>query len=338
MKVTIEDIAQRAGVSKSTVSNVLNNRKNKVGQKTWERVLGIAEDIGYVPRRNIRPNADRKTKRIALVLSEASSEAVQSGFLFPGFFSGVADTCNNWKYQLLITTAPDHQIQDYFFEELADHSQVDGFILPEIRRRDYRIKILKDRKIPTICVGKPESNQKRQIDWVDIDLENLVRETIERLIDRQLTPIAYLGLSRQLVKTSQEERGYILAHEKKGLMYQRELLVHCDRDAYRAKKLTLELLKHRPRIIYTGNEVLAMGCYEACLESGLSIPADIGVVSTIESKVAQCLKPSLAGIDRKSYELGLHAGDYLIKLIEGFLEETVHVYLASGISNGESLP
>lgn len=338
MKVTIEEIARRARVSKSTVSNVLNNRKNKVGQDTWENVLQIAEEIGYVPRRNIRPNVERKTKRIAVVLSETSSEAVHTGFLFPGLLSGLADACNNWKYQLVLTTLAESHSQDYFFEELAENSMVDGFVLPEIRKRDYRIKLLKDRHLHTVCVGKPEGSYKRSLHWVDIDLENLVEQLVESLLEKGYKEIAYLGLSRSLAKTSQELRGYQAAMEKHGMTLREELIAYCDRDVYRAKKVCQGLLHHKPRIILTGSETLAMGCYDAVREKGMKIPDDVGITSILESRMAQSLSPSLAGIDRKSYELGQRAGDYIIKLSEGFTEEKIHVFLKSEIQWAASLP
>ncbi len=338
MKVTIEEIARRAGVSKSTVSNVLNNRKNKVGQDTWENVLRIAEEIGYVPRRNIRPHIERKTKRIAVVLSETSSEALHTGFLFPGLLSGLADACNNWKYQLVVTTLAESRSQDYFFEELAESAMVDGFVLPEIRKRDYRIKLLKDRDLHTVCVGKPEGSYRRSLHWVDVDVENLVEQLVEDLLEKGYHDIAYLGLSRSLAKTSQELRGYQAAMEKRGMTLRQERIAHCDRDVYRAKKVCQGLLRHRPRVILTGSETLAMGCYEAVQEQGMKIPDDVGIASVLESRMAQSLSPALAGIDRKSYELGLRAGDYLIKLSEGFTQDKVHVFLKSELSWAGSLP
>jgi DNA-binding LacI/PurR family transcriptional regulator len=190
-KATIESVAARAGVSRQTVSNVLN-APERVSPQTAERVRRAITELGY------RPNwmARRLRTRSSRVLGFRIGAAVQAGArpglgnLIDRFLHAVTSHAERAGYHLLLFTQADDEPAIY--EELVATGTVDGFVLSDVRADDGRLQWLVERGVPFACFGRPWG-QELTCAWVDVDGALGTEQAVDHLVRRGHGRIAYLG-------------------------------------------------------------------------------------------------------------------------------------------------
>ncbi len=316
--VTIDEIARRAGVSKSTVSNVLNNRDDRVSPETKSKVVQVIEELGYRSRRAKKGLVVPKTSTVA-VLFPHSMERMLGFPLSKELMQGIAETAKRLNYQLIIISAGQDFNPTLLYEDIANAQLGDGFLVMELLKRDGRLKRFSRGVEPFVCLGKPEVQDNKGVSWVFIDLATMVEKAVTRLIEAGHRHIAFLGTEERRITALQAYRGFERALEKRRVPLKEDLRLNISPDSYQAKLAVGELLGGRKKVtaMFAESQVLAEGALHAAREVGRKVPQDLAVMSMLENQESAQTDPPLSGIDWKARELGRHALELLVRVMGG---------------------
>lgn len=315
MRATSQDVAQKAGVSRTTVSFVLNDLPGvKISAETRQRVLDAARQLDYYPTAAARSLASGKTQRIGLVLGKGKDRLAADAFL-PTFLQGITAAAHQRGYLLLLQLAEDIS-SPQAYAHLIREQQVDGLILSGPRTDDPLLAQLAQERFPLILHGRLA-----EYDFLHVDVDNQVGayQATQYLIGlghRRIgfvsnAPLCYLGAKARLA-------GYESALEEHNLPFEQDLLrtaAFLPRTG-RAAMADLLRLPRPPTAILAASDVVALGAMRAIHQAGLEIPDDISVVGFDDILLAAEACPPLTTVRVPAYGLGWTAAEVLITLID----------------------
>jgi DNA-binding LacI/PurR family transcriptional regulator len=315
-RVTSQDVAERAGVSRTTVSFVLNEVEANISPETRQRVLLAAEDLGYVPNAAARALARRKTQTIALVLIREASYIASDAFL-PGVMHGLISALRPAGFRLLLEPVATTDEPDIYLN-LARSRQIDGIVLSGPRSDDRQLAELVDSGFPVVLLGQLPGTDAC---FVDVDNRATARMAVEHLIElghRRIgcitnAPLMYTGATDRLF-------GYLDALAAHGLPKDERLVRYGDFDyesGRRAARALLSELEDPPTAIFAASDVVAIGAIREIQELGHRIPQDVAVVGFDDIPMARYLTPPLTTARLPATQLGRRAGEVLLDCIRG---------------------
>jgi len=318
------DVAKLAGVSRTTVSFVLNDVPGvKITDETRQRVLQAAQELNYYPTAAARSLASGKTKRIGLVLGEGKKRLSADAFL-PAFLQGITASVHRRGYLLVLQMAEDVPSHEAYVR-LIREQQVDGLILSGPRSDDPLLAELAEDEFPLILHGRLG---RCAIPCVDVDNEAGAYRAVTHLIGlghRRIgfvsnAPLSYSGAQARF-------RGYKHALAEHMLPLEDELVRTAAfmPEAGKAAMQYLLALPERPTAVFAASDVVAIGVMSAIQAAGFKIPQDIAVVGFDDIFLAAHTQPPLTTVRVPAYGLGWTAAELLISLIEG--EEASSVIL-----------
>lgn len=232
--ITLDEIALRAGVSKSTVSNVLNNRDERVSAYTKARIEQLIDELGYRSHRARKGHVFPKLN-IINVLYPHSLRRFLNFPLYQEILEGIAFAAQQLNYQLIIATSGQDFHPTMIYDEMLNTELGDGFLILELLKRDSRLKRFIQGSKPFVTIGKPEVQDTREVSWVSIDLTAMVEKAIRKLINNGHQHIAFLGLEDKRILTLQTQRGFEKALEKEGKTKKDLIIIHLEPDSYRTE-------------------------------------------------------------------------------------------------------
>jgi len=311
-----QDVAELAGVSRTTVSFVLNDVPGvKISEETRQRVLNAARELNYYPTAAARSLASGKTQRIGLVLGEGKKRLAVDAFL-PAFLQGVTASVHRHGYLLVLQMAEDVPTHEAY-SRLIREQQVDGLILSGPRSDDGLLPELAEDRFPLILHGGLDGCA---MPCVDVDNEAGACQATAHLIGlghRRIgfisnAPLSYAGAQARFA-------GYKRALREHGLPIQEELVRTAAFLPETGQKAIRDLLAlpERPTAVFVASDVVAIGVMSAIQAAGLAIPEDIAVVGYDDIFVAAHTQPPLTTVRVPAYGLGWTAAEVLISLIEG---------------------
>ena len=315
-QATSQDVARLAGVSRTTVSFVLNNVPGvKISPETRQRVLEAARELDYYPTAAARSLASGKTQRIGLVLGEGRKRLAADAFL-PTFLQGVTAAIHRRGYLLVLQMAEDVPTYEAY-ARLIREQQVDGLILSGPRADDPVIARLEKEHFPLILHGRLNGCS---LPCVDVDnLAGAYRAT-KHLIELGHRRIAFIPNAPSFYSGTQERfTGYKQALAEHGLPFRPELV---EQATFLPKtgQEAMERLLHLPQpptAVFAASDVMALGAMNAIHAAGLRIPEDIAVVGFDDIFLASYALPPLTTVRVPAYGLGWTAATTLISVIEG---------------------
>ncbi|MCR5486410.1 MAG: LacI family transcriptional regulator [Lachnospiraceae bacterium] len=294
----IRDIAERAGVSTATVSNVLNNKHN-VGEETRKRVLRIAEELGYS------------------MPSEGSSKAGNHTILFHfsdfdtlyylDILHGISDYAYAREYSLLISS-------DREPEKYADPQVSCGCIAMDHRCGDSTLMRIADRGCPVVVLD-------RELDYPGIKsivVNNYAaeRQLMEGLVREGYESYAFLG-GLDTPDNRERYRAFSEVLKENGIAFKRTDYYEGDwkeNSGVQAARLLL-LSERMPEVLVCANDMMALGAIRRFREEGIRVPADIAVCGFDDIIISRYTR--LTTVTVPDYERGYLACQSLIELVEG---------------------
>ncbi|OPG14402.1 LacI family DNA-binding transcriptional regulator [Microbispora sp. GKU 823] len=191
-KVTIADVARLAGVSRQTVSNVLNS-PDVVREETRQRVLRAVEELGYRVNQAARQMRTGRSRLIAIRI-EPDRDGI-NGSVLDRFLHGLTESAARSGYRVLLYTADDDQAEVDTFEDLLGAYEPDAFVLTSTHHGDLRTAWLLDRKVPFVTFGRPWSADSAGAShaWVDVDGAAGTAAATRHLLDAGHRVIGFLG-------------------------------------------------------------------------------------------------------------------------------------------------
>lgn len=315
MGVTIKEVAALAGVSPSTVSRTCKNSPS-ISEETKERVRKAMDELGYEPNFQASNLASQNSRAIGIILPASAREVYENSFYLEAI-RGISHYCNKHQYLSTIVTG---QNEDEILEAVRSMSRsgkADGFIVLYSKQNDPVIDYLFNEGLLYILIGKPAQYTNHTI---YIDNDNLLagQEAAEYLYQLGHRKIAYLGVDSSIMFSSDRKTGYqyaLLAHD---LPIRKDYCIEVsEMSPDRSDQLKELLLREdRPTAILVSDDILAVQLERVCMETGLSIPKDLSIISFNNSLLARLTSPQLTSIDINSCQLGIEAAAQMISHIE----------------------
>lgn len=315
-RITSQDVAKLAGVSRTTVSFVLNNVETiRIRPETRERVLEAAKRLGYVPNANAQALVRHRSQTIALVVTRSPHHIASDSFL-PKIIAGLVEEIQPYDLRLLIEwVSVEGQHQTY--SQLTRAKWIDGLIITTPRLDDISLGELADSGVPAVLIGNiPESN----LYAVDIDNRSAARLAVEYLIKLGHRRIACITNAPETYSAAiQRLRGYLDALQKAGLEKDEALIRFGNFDPQSGYEQMHSLLRggHAFSAAFIASDNVAIGAKAAIRELGLRVPNDISIVGFDDIAWAQYADPPLTTIRLPAIELAKTAASMLIGLLRG---------------------
>ena len=314
-RVTTHDIAREAGVARTTVSHILNNRPGIIiSPKTRERVLAMARKLGYVPNSAAQMLVTGRSQTIGLVLSRPDLISVDA--FVPMMIFGLNETCRARGYRLLIESIQSPADVDAYLN-LAKSKRIDGLIVINPRKGDAALRKVIESKFPVLVFGSSGHPQEHSIATQDGEAScqatmHLLSMGHRRIAHISYAPLVYLPAAKRL-------EGYRAAHKKADIPCDKKLFAEGDftsESGYRAMRQILAS-NTDPTALFAGNDTLAIGAMMAVREAGLSIPENFAVVGYDDIPAAAFAYPPLTTIRSHAFEQGKMLGEAAIALVIG---------------------
>lgn len=304
---TINDIARLAEVSKKTVSRVIN-QSPFVKADTRDKVNAIINELGYEPDPQARGLAFRRSFLIGLIYDNPNPQYVID------MQRGVLDVIRGLGFELLVH--PCNRQSEAFLQDIrvfVERQKLFGVILPPSVSEDERVvKLLKDIDCPYVRIaGVPLDSDDAMV--VTNDFKGGYAAA-KHLAELGHVNVAHIS-GPDLFRSAHERRaGFEAGLAEHGLVLSTTMSV---RGAYtyesgRDQALALLQQEGRPTAIFTGNDEMAAGVYDAARHSGLSIPQDLSVVGYDDTPLASRLWPPLTTVNLPVREVGKNAATKLI--------------------------
>lgn len=308
-KLTINDVARLAGVSKSTVSRVLNNKPD-VSPASREAVLSIVKEYDFCPDAVAQSVALGSSKTIALGIPVDVGNILSNTY-YAKMISAILEEANRRGYYLLFA----HNSEESY-NQLIRSSRVDGFIIlssNEMRRQ--LTETLDEYGMPYMLTSALENSS---APYVDIDNAQAGSLATRHLLVYGHRDIAFFYHPDYSSYKARKE-GFCKAVEKSDLPIRNTWLVELDEanmaSGYNAMRQLLTK-RHRPTALFACNDFVAQGAMKACTDAGLSLPEDFSIIGVDNNDMDQFLSPQLTSIDQCVTERGKRALSMLVDYIE----------------------
>lgn len=311
-ELTLDDIAKRSGVSRSTVSRVINGQPY-VRQEVRERVLRVIQETGFHPNLAARALASQRSWMIGLVLPRNVSSFFADPY-FPRLTQGIARACNLYNYTLglfLISTPID---EEKIFSRLSRRGFLDGILVQSGEIGDQLIERLINLTIPVVVAGRPFHTN--DVSYIDVDNVAAAYEAVTHLIQLGYRKIGTITGALTSTVSLDRKEGYLRALLDAGLKLDKNLIVEGDFTETGGYLAMQCLLPAQPDAVFAASDVMALGAMRAVREVGLRVPEDIAFVGFDDLPVATMANPPLTTIHQPIAEFGEKAVEMLIDLIE----------------------
>jgi LacI family transcriptional regulator len=307
--VTISQIAEEAGVSAMTVSNVLNGKPG-ASEDTRRRVIEVAERLGYQRNVAARGLKGGRTGLIGVVTSDLTSQYSLE------IVRGIADELDGAEREVLINATHQDAARERDRVEFLTRGLVDGVLMVAPVLEEETIALLRRRNLP--CVIIDPRRQDVSLPRVTVENYHGARLGAQHLIDLGHTRIGYVGGEPDLESTDQRHQGYRDALRLAGTEVDERLVVSCD-GSYDCGFRTVGALirEHQPTAVLAGADPMAFGAIDAARVAGMNVPADFSVVGFDDLPRAAQSFPGLTTVRQPLHDMGQKAARALLSLIDG---------------------
>ena len=312
-RTTIADVARAAGVSKGLVSFALNNRPG-VSPETRERILKVADELGWRPSLRARSLSTDRSYALGLVIAR-DPQIISGDPFFPAFIAGVETALAPAGQALVLSMVADEQAEEATYRQLVAHDRVDGVIVSDLRRDDSRIQLVKELGLRAVTLGHPDVES--PFPAVSVDDGPGIRSAVAHLYALGHQRIAHVaGPSRMLHGTRRSE-SFAAALREFGLAD--DLVVESDYSAADGARATRQLLDlpTRPTAIVYANDQMAIAGLGVAQRSGFRVPGDLSITGFDGSEVGEYLYPSLTTVTTAVQDWGREAAGALLRVIDG---------------------
>jgi DNA-binding LacI/PurR family transcriptional regulator len=309
---TLEAVARRAGVSRATVSRVVNGSPT-VAEPIQQAVRRAVAELGYVPNQAARSLVTQRTDSIALVLPESTSRVFSDDQFFPGIIRGVSHELEEVDKQLVLLMAGSAAGHDRV-ERYATARHVDGVLFASIHGADPLPGKLFQMGIPVVCSGRPFGAS--PVPFVDVDHIRGVARAVRHLLETGRNRIATIAGPQDMVAGIDRLTGY------------RDELAAAGRDPIVAVgDFTREsgavamgqLLADAPGLdaVFVASDLMAHGALRTLREAGRRVPDDVAVIGFDDIELARYTDPPLTTVRQPIPEIGRQMARQLLRLAAG---------------------
>ncbi|MDF1523638.1 MAG: LacI family DNA-binding transcriptional regulator [Trueperaceae bacterium] len=317
-KVTSHTVAERAGVSRTTVSFVLNDRDAGIPEETRARVLRAAAELDYVPSAAAQTLASGQARTLGLVVCQAR-HLLTDAFL-PQAVYGLTQVAKDRGYRTLVEPLDDVRAP-HAYQELVRAKQIDGLLVLNPRADDRRLPELIDEGFPVVTIGRPPGGHGHSLDVDNVAAAHVATAHLLALGHHR---IAHLGYgSPRFTTVTERLAGYRAALEEAGAPVDDALVAFADYSAASGAEAMRTLLARTGTApppftaLFCSNDTVAFGAMAALRDAGLCIPEDVAVVGFDDVPLAAYAAPPLTTVRSPLLAMAESAANRLVDLVEG---------------------
>jgi len=300
---TINDVAQKAGVSPSTVSRVIS-KNPKISPPTRDKVLKCMEELGYHPNAIARSLASKKAWAIGVIMPATSQDLFLNPF-FPEALRGIVKSASNTGYDLLLSTNSEKGEELEVIKQFILGSKVDGVILMSSKVDDECVDYLNSLDFPFSLIGSPNGLGDK-INHVDNDNYMAAYEVTRYLSMRGRKRIAMIAGDENLIVTRKRVEGYKRALIESNLSFNDKMLFRGSFDEQTGYEYgsTIADMDVRPDAVIVTDDLVAYGAVKVFESLKVKIPDDIAVASFNNSVLSRYSNTPITSVDVNAVKLG----------------------------------
>lgn len=312
INLTLEDIGRLAGVSRSTVSRVINEQPS-VRPAVRKRVMEVIRETGYQPHAAARSLASKRSRIIGLVIPR-EVHALFTDPYFPSLTQGIAQACNRHDHTLALFLLNTLDEEKKLYPRITRPGMVDGLVVQSARINDRLIPLLSSGNMPYVVAGRPPQTDK--ISYVDVDNVTAAYNIATHLIRLGRRRIAIIAGPLDTTVGQDRLSGYQKALEDRAISIDDKLIQvgdFTDAGGYYAAQ---RLLDHRPDAIFACSDIMGLGALRALREAGIAVPQRVAVVGFDDLPPASQSNPTLTTVRQPIALMGAKLVEVLLDIIE----------------------
>jgi DNA-binding LacI/PurR family transcriptional regulator len=309
-KVTINDVADAAGVGRQTVSNVLNET-GRVGAAARERVLHAVAELGYHPHHGARSLRTRRTMQLGYLMTEIQLEP--GNLIMLQFLQSLVAAAAGHHYRIVI--AHDANPGEAIRQLIASRT-VDAFVLSDLQPGDPRAELLRELGVPFACFGRTSLGLPQY--WADIDNAAAEAAAVHHVLGQGYTRPGYVGYASDSYWDIAREAGFRAGLASHGIPGDGAGVLQVDDDTTAAARIRSFISSARPDAVLTGSDKIAAIVYDVAAELNLRVGRDLAVTGFDGSIRAELLHPRLTTVAIPVDDIARHVvGRVLRQLDQG---------------------
>lgn len=306
-RVTVEDVARRAGVSTATVSRAVNATAH-VAPETLERVQGAIEELGFRPTPAARNLRQQRTRNIALVVPSLTNP------FFPELVAGVHPELARRGYSLVLVSTDEPEAEA---DRVAAARQVDGVLVVGSVRTPRGQALTHLVELPVVAFDRAPATLRTTV--VQCDNVAGAESVVTHLLDQGHREVAHVRGPLRLDVADQRARGHRRALAARGVTHRDDLTVVGDFTEESGYAAALRLLARHPlpSAVFVANDLMALGVLAAFREHGVRVPHDVAVAGFDGIRLARYVHPTLTTFRQPIQAIAQHAVRILLDAVEG---------------------
>ncbi|MGM7719915.1 LacI family DNA-binding transcriptional regulator [Metabacillus sp. Hm71] len=307
MAITMADVAKRAGVSKSTVSQFLNKRYEYMSEETRYKIRDAIKELGYQPNYVARSLKQKRTSMIGIIVANImhrfSTEVCRA----------LEDYFNNYDMNAIICNADNDPEKERKYIEMLRAKQVDGLIIfptgqnielyQEMINAAYPVVFMdrkvKDLIVPTVVVNNKEAT----------------KHAVEHLIKKQYTKIAIATEELTISTRHERKQGYMEALKNNNMPVLEEYMISTPIHLMAEELEKLFSLEEPPTALVAANDLVFLEVLKFAKENDIKIGKQLGLIVFDNIPFANLVSPTVTTISQPAYDMGKKAAELLLKLI-----------------------
>lgn len=309
---TIEDVAKLAGVSKVTVSYVLNGRAeaSRISRTTEEKVLAAAQDLGYRPNALARMLLKQRTDTLAVAFQYATYFSSWSSFTAT-VMRGVCEACVDARMDLLLHT--NTVLGSASDADVLSDGRVDGVLILRDADDPTLLELLR-RRFPCVLFFTRSSDP--GVSFVDADNYSGGRMATQHLLDLGHRRIGMVRGSLSSMSSHDRIEGYRDALEAFGIVADPAYVIPLETPNSNGAELKAMMRREdRPTALFVWSDDVAFSCYRLLAELGMSVPGDVSIVGFDSTEACETVSPSLTSVHQPIPAMARRATELLVKIV-----------------------
>jgi LacI family transcriptional regulator len=308
---TLEEIAARSGVSRSTVSRVVNNDPH-VSDRTRAKVQAVIRELNYRPNVAARSLAAGRTRVLGLVIPTGVSMLFTDPY-FGILIQGVSTRCTAQDHSVMLWLA-EPAYERRTIHQVLSNGLIDGVIVSSMLTDDPIVESLMEAELPFVLVGRYPGDH--DVSYVDVDNRASARQIVNHLLRLEHRRLGTITGPLDVIAGADRLAGYQEALALHNVPSDPTLVVEGDFTEDGGYYAMQQLIDGEPDAVFVASDTMALGALRLLREINLSVPGDVALTGFDDMPFAARTQPPLTTVRQPIRRLGSTAVDILIDLVE----------------------
>lgn len=313
-RISIQDIARRAGVAHTTVSRALRDNPS-ISPKVREEIKQLAQEMGYVPNGIAQSLQNQRTNTIGVVVTSIADP------FFAEVVEGIEKVAKTVGLSVLLSASHQDVEQEIAAISNFHRRRVDGIIVADSHISKQHLQQIAEIAVPTVLLNS-QTEELAQFQFVTIDNLLGAQLAVEHLIKLKHTAIGYIGVGNRTKSNQQRLEGYRTALIAANLPQKRDWVAISEAeytttsDIDTGLQMLSGLINAGVTSIFCYNDMVAIGALLACQKLSISVPQELSLVGFDDIALARYVTPPLTTVRQPMLEMGCYAAQMLLDLLQ----------------------